>query len=228
MWTIYKAIERAWSKACEKQSVGHSYFSRRTTRTLDILRPAAVAIAACLLAPDSALADSAIDAGIQPYFVLGGWVTALVFLGLGFFFLQKGIGNRRMAAAAVQWPTVDGKVVSADVVKRVSKSDNEWDRFIPKIRYQYVVNGVRREGEVIRIGLDEMGYLTEDKAREHIARYPTGATIPVRYDPQHPEHAVLEMGELGAAGKIFAGSIFAAIGVAAVVFAIWIASLPNL
>ncbi len=189
---------------------------------------AIASIAACLLAPESALADSAIDADIQPYFVLGGWVTALVFLGLSFFILQKAIRGRRMAEAAVQWPTIDGTVMSADVVKRISKSaDNDWDYFVPQIRYDYAVNGILHQGEIIRIGLGEMGYLEETKAREHIARYPVGATIHVRYDPQNPEHAVLEIGEMGVTRKILAGSIFAGIGVAAVVFAIWIASLPN-
>ena len=89
-------------------------------------RPAAVALfTAWLLAPELALADSAIDAGVQPYFIFGGWGTALVFLGIGCFILQKALQNRRMAEAAMQWPTTDGMVVSAAVIKRVSKSQDE-------------------------------------------------------------------------------------------------------
>ena len=197
-------------------------------RTVGICRLAAfVPFVTCLVAPERALAASAIDAGVQPYFVLGGWGTALVFLGIGFFILRKAIGNRRMAEAAAQWPTTDGTVISTDVVKRVSKSENAFDYFVPQIRYEYETNGIRRQGDVIRIGLGDMGYPEEKEAREHVARYPVGATIPVRYDPQDPEHAVLEIGQIGVSRKILAGFIFAGIGIAAIVFAIWSASLPT-
>lgn len=197
-------------------------------RTFGICRLVAIVpIATCLLAPECALADSAIDAAIQPYFILGGWGTALVFLGIGLFILRKAIRNRRVAAAAAQWPTTKGTVISSDVVKRVSRSEQEFDYFVPQIRYEYVANGIRRHGDVIRIGLDDMGYPEERKAREHIALYPVGTTIPVRYDPQDPEHAVLEIGQVAVTRKILAGVIFAGIGIAAIVFAIWSASLPT-
>lgn len=203
--------------------------SSNTRHSFGIGRLAAVVpFAICLLAPESALADSSIDAAVKPYFVLGGWITALAFLGGGFFMLRKAIGNRRMAAAAMQWPTTDGTVISTTVVKRVFKSqEQKFDYFVPQVRYEYETNGIRRQGEVIRIGLDEMGYLEEKEAREHIALYQAGTTIPVRHNPQDPEHAVLETGQIGATGKIFAGFICAGIGIAAMVFAIWSASLPT-
>lgn len=107
--------------------------------------------------PERALADSVIDAAIRPYFVLGALVTALAFLGIGYFISRK-------AVAAEQWPTTDGTVISTDVVKRVFKSQDGFDYFVPRIRYEYTTNGIRRHGDVIRIGLDEMGYLEEKKA----------------------------------------------------------------
>ena len=189
----------------------------------------AIAIAAtCVLAPGSALADSAIDAAVKPYFVLGGWVTALVFLGIAYYLLSKAIRARRLAEAVEQWPTANGTVIASDIIKRISKSQDEFDTFIPQVRYAYTANGSRREGRLIRVGLDEMGYIAEKQAREHIARYPVGAKIPVRYNPKNPQQAVLEIGQVGAGRKMFAGFLLAAIGVAAIVFAIWIASLPTL
>jgi hypothetical protein len=197
-------------------------------RTYGIARVAVVVTtAACLFVPERALAGSVIDAAIKPYFVLGGLVTALVFLSVGYFISAKAIRNRRMAVVAEQWPTTDGTVISTDVVKCVSKSQDQFDYFVPQIRYAYTAKGMRRQGDVIRIGLDEMGYLEENKAREHIRLYPAGSTIPVRYDPQDPEHAVLETGHVGVTRKIFAGFIFAGIGIAAIVFSIWSASLPT-
>ncbi len=203
--------------------------ARGDRRALGVYRLAAVvAAASCFLPSGSALADSVIDAAVKPYFVLGGWLAALVFVGLGFLVLRNAIGNRRRAAAAAQWPTCDGRVISADVDKRVSKSaEQEFNYFVPRIRYEYTANGIRRQGEIIRIGLDDIGYPEEQKAREHIALYPVGKTIPVRYDPQNPDDSVLEVGELGVTRKIVAGVIFASLGAAAIVFAVWSGSLPT-
>ena len=53
-----------------------------------------------------------------------------------------------------------------------------------------------------------------------------GATIAVRYDPQNLQRAVLEIGQLGAARYLFAGTLFAGVGVGALAFAIWSATLP--
>ncbi len=205
------------------------HIPRACRRIFAVHRLAVVVPATSLvLAPGRALADSVIDAGVQPYFMLGGWATALVFLGLGFLVLRKAIGNRRMAAAAAQWPTCNGRVVSTDVVKRVSRSaEQEFDYFVPQVRYEYVTNGIRRQGDVIRIGLDEMGYPEERKAREHVALYPVGKTIAVRYDPHDPDQSVLEVGQVGVVRKMVAGVILAGVGIAAMVFAVWIASLPT-
>jgi len=114
-----------------------------------------------------------------------------------------------------------------EVIKHVSRSQDEFDTFVPRIRYEYVANRVRCEGEIIRIGLDEAGYLSEKQAREHMARYCVGATVAVRYDPETPQHAVLETGHVGLTSRIFAGLIFIGLGIAAVVFAVWIVILPT-
>jgi hypothetical protein len=52
-------------------------------------------------------------------------------------------------------------------------------------------------------------------------------TTPVRYDPRQPEHAVLETGQMGVTRRILAGSLIVGIGVAAIVFAVFIAGLPT-
>jgi hypothetical protein len=189
------------------------------------LLPCAV-VAIAVLLPDCAFADSAIDRAAKPYFVLGGGLAALVFLSIGFLLLSKALHHRRMAAAAVQWPVAQATVIAAEVIKRISKSDDEFDSYIPRVSYAYSVNGVRYEGNVIRIGLEERGYIREQQAHDHLARYPVGATIAVRYDPKKPEIAVLELGQVGAARYLLAGGLLAAVGVGAVVFAIWSATLP--
>lgn len=179
-----------------------------------------------MLAPERAFADSAIDRDVKPYFVLGGALAALVFLGIGFLLLSRAIRYRRLAAAAVHWPTTEGTVLATDVIKRVASSDDDYDRYVPRVRYAYTVNGVGRKSDVIRVGLSDLGYLREEQAREHLERYPLGATIAVRYDPQNPEQATLEAGQAGAARYFIAGGLLAGVGVGAIVFAIWSASLP--
>ncbi len=186
-----------------------------------------ILIAVCALAPEAAHAESAIDVTVKPYFMLGGSLAALLFLALGAFLLGKAIRNRRMAGAAVQWPTTTGTVLSAGVVKQVSKSENGFDCYLPKVRYEYHANGIRRRGDIIRIGLDDRGYPDQTKAREHAALYPVGATVSVRYDPLSPDDAVLEVGQVGVIRRMIAGSIFVGIGIASIVFAIWSASLPT-
>ena len=148
-------------------------------------------------------------------FVLGGLVTAVVFSSVGLLITWPAIAQRRMAAAAMhgRWSS---RVVSTDVLKKVFRSqDSDFDYFVPRIRYEYMTNGIRREGDVVRIGLDEMGYPLEKQAREHIARYPPGAKIPVRYDRHAPERAVLEAGHTGVTRKILAGFILLGLAIAA-------------
>jgi hypothetical protein len=186
-----------------------------------------VVVAIAVLVPDSALADSAIDRAVKPYFVLGGSLAALIFLSIGFVLLAKATHYRRVAAAAVQWPVAEGVVLAADVIKRTSKSDDEFDSYIPRVRYAYTANGVGYEGDVIRIGLEDIGYFKETQARDHMARYPVGAATAVRYDPQNPRSAVLEIGQVGAGRYLFAGVLLAGVGLGAVVFAIWSATLPT-
>jgi hypothetical protein len=159
--------------------------------------------------------------------VLGGLVTALAFLGIGILISWAALRKRRTAELAMRWPITDGAVISTQVIKRASRSEDEFDTFVPRIRYEYVANGVRCEGEILRIGLDETGYLSEKQAREQVARYSVGAAVAVRYDPQTPQHAVLETGHVGVTSRIFAGFIFIGLGVASVAFAVWIASLPT-
>ena len=106
----------------------------------------------------AALADSVIDAAIKPYFVLGGLVTALVFLSVGHLISWPAIAQRSMAAATMRWPVPGDWVVSTDVLKKVFRSqDSDFDYFVPRICYEYMTNGIRREGDVVRIGLDEIG-----------------------------------------------------------------------
>jgi hypothetical protein len=185
-------------------------------------------LAACVLVGllRPALADT-VDAEAKPYLVAGGCVAALAFAALGVFLLQKGLSLRRLANAAAGWPTTDGRVLECTVAKRLDKDGEggEMTRYIPQVRYAYNAGGAPRQGSTIRLGLTEAGYMVERQARDHIARYAIGGAVPVRYNPENPGMAVLELGQVGGNGMLFAGAIFAALALAAVVFAAWIVGL---
>jgi len=175
---------------------------------------------------DPACADT-VDAAAKPYMVGGGWLVGLALVALGGFLVRKGVAYRRTAEAISGWPTVDGKVIDSGIRTRVDKAGEGPDitRYIPQVRYAYTAGGVPREGATIRIGLAEFGYTIERRAREHVDRYPAGTAVPVHYNPTDPHMAVLEAGQVGGGNKIVAGAILLAVGLGALVFAIWIGGL---
>jgi hypothetical protein len=197
-------------------------------RTVGVRWPAAaVPIATCLVAPENALANSAVDAAFHPNLLLYGGFIALVFLSLGVLISRRAFCNRRMAAAVAQWPTTAGTVISADVTKRIHGAEISHYYFLPQVRYEYEANGVHCQGDIIRIGLDDLGYLKEKNARDHIALYPVGTAIAVHYDPQDPKHAALEIGQVGVNRMMLVGAIFAGLGIAMLLISIGSVSLPS-
>jgi hypothetical protein len=155
-------------------------------------------------------------------------VTAIFFISIGAILIRKGNRYLRSAAAAGQWPIVRGKVISSDVVRRVEKTqDGPSVLFIPAVHYLYDADGVRRDGRTIRTGLEDRGYLIEQQARDHVAKYPAGSKVPVRYDPQNPTEAVLELGQIGAGNNLLAGILLTLVGIAAVAFTVFSVVVPD-
>src|SRR5690242_12962526 len=159
--------------------------------------------------PAPAFAAAVVDVAAKPYMVGGGWIVGLIFAGLGGFLLCKGIAYRRSAEAMSAWQTVEGEVLESTVRKRVDRGYDGADitRYIPEVRYAYKLGGILREGTTVRIGLGDFGYMSERQARGHAGRYPVGARVGVRCDPQNADVAVLEGGQVGGGNKIVAGSI---------------------
>src|SRR5579871_52853 len=132
-----------------------------------------------------------------------------------------------MAAQSLQWPVIEGRIVSASV-KTEMRSDGEGSKsavYTPEARYSYAVAGKAYEGNVIRLGLEQFGYAAVAPAQKHIAPYEAGSPVPVHFDPDDPSLAVLELGESGAMRNLVAGSLFFLVGVFGLVFVVWITSL---
>jgi hypothetical protein len=188
----------------------------------------ATAILAILLTTNGALAEATIDSAVRPYFIASGAVTAIFFISVGAILIRRGNRYLRIAAAAAQWPTVTGRVVSSDVAKRIDKSqESSSEYFVPQVRYTYNPDGVGRDGRIIRPGLEDRGYPREQQARDFLAKYSVGSKVLVRYDPHSPADAVLELGQIGAGSKLFAGTLLLLIGIAGVAFAVFAVVVPS-
>src|SRR5487761_2038310 len=144
---------------------------RSAMRKADKYPFSAVAIVtAILMTTNGALAEATIDAGAKPYFIAGGVIATVFFISVGAMLIRKGNRYLRIAAAAAQWPIVTGEVVSTDVVERIDRTqDGPNTYFVPQVRYVYHADGVRRDGSVIRVGMENSGYPLERQARECLA-----------------------------------------------------------
>lgn len=189
---------------------------------------ATTAILAILVTPKSALAEATIDSTVRPYFIGGGVVTAIFFISVGAILIRRGQRYLRIAAAAAQWPIVKGKVIFSDITKRVDRTqDGPSAVFVPQVRYVYNADEVSREGRVIRAGLEERGHSLEQQARDYVAKYSVGSRVPVRYDPQNPADAVLELGQIGAGNNLLAGILLMLVGIGSVAFTIFSVVAPS-
>jgi len=186
------------------------------------------AIPALLMTTHAAWAATTIDSAVRPYFILGGAVTAIFFLSVGAILIRKGNRYLRIAAAVGQWPIVTGKVVSSNVAKRVHRTqDDSTEYFVPQVHYVYHADGIRRDGRVIRAGLEDRGYPLEQQALDCVAKYSAGSKVPVRYDPQNPADAVLEPGQMGAGSNLLAGILLMLVGIGGVAFTIFSVVTPG-
>jgi hypothetical protein len=188
---------------------------------------ASAVVTAFLMTTNSALAQTTIDSGAKPYFIIGGVIATIIFLSVGAILIRKGNRNLRIAAAAAQWPVVTGKVVSSQVVKRIDKTeDGPVVVFTPQVYYVYNADGVRRDGRVIQIGLEERGCI-ERLANDYVAKYSAGLGVSVRFDPHNPANAVLELGQIGGGSNLLAGILLAIVGLGGAAFTVFSIVTPS-
>lgn len=108
-------------------------------------------------------------------------------------FVALHIRRRQTAHRAASWPSVTGIVTQSHTARRWGLGNGIWIAglwYVPEIAYRYEVGGRAYKGR--KITLADRGYPKLKAAREVIARYPEGASIPVYYDPAKPRRAFLE------------------------------------
>ncbi len=119
---------------------------------------------------------------------LGIGIYAL-FLGLRVLWgmpaaLSQTLGVR---LAARRWPAAPGIIIGAEV--RVAPDSGKEPFYDAVVRYAYTVQGQEYEG-----AQDDLTYVsnTQKAAQAIVARYQVGASVPVYYDPQAPQRALID------------------------------------
>jgi Protein of unknown function (DUF3592) len=135
-----------------------------------------------------------------------GAVALVIFGAIGAYMIYAGLKNRRLARESEFWPSAGGTVLASEIAKRTIRSKQGTNTYYtPLVRYRYRVGGADHESTVIRFGDLESG--SAKFAEEYVARYPTGATVSVRYDPKEMSRATLETQSAGAT-QIWTGIFF--------------------
>lgn len=122
------------------------------------------------------------------------WLISLMayldlFIGLGLL-VYSGFAARETLAAR-GWPTTSGVVTFAGIVERSSGEDQPV--YAADLRYNYTVGSQPYQGTRIR-AVQAAGTPDSAAAESVLKRYVPGQQIPVYYNPDHPERAVLEQG----------------------------------
>lgn len=138
---------------------------------------------------------SDIIAWLQPYFPAGAIVHAfLFFVACGLVSSLVVISDLAETRAAMRWPTARGTVLSSRAESRRvltqtggGTTATVWS---PLVEYSYQVGARSYHGSRVAFGPEVAG--ARELADQTVARYPTGATVSVHYDPANPSHATLE------------------------------------
>lgn len=118
-----------------------------------------------------------------------------VFVGTGAF--VQYVMQRRQGSASTKWPTVSGKITQVDVVAEERREDDDDGRtriktlYRPDVQYAYAVGGREFHSNAWKWGWTAF-YPDEASAKATVAKYTVGASVPVFYNPENPEVAILE------------------------------------
>lgn len=147
---------------------------------------------------------------LAPAIILSG--AFLIFLLL----LILAIAQWIKVVLARGWPVAAGIVLESHVAESRDSHGSYRQRAV--INYRYEAGGQSFTNNVLAFGsrsLSEGGASAEKRAHEAVARYPVGRSVPVHYNPKHPEQSVLEIRSVLAKWLTLAAVIFLAAGVLA-------------
>lgn len=151
-----------------------------------------------------------------PAFLFG--LIAVVLFGVAAWLLIPGVRELRQALASKNWPSVPGKIVSANVIYSPPPNTDmdsgvRRGTYRPVLEYDYAVSGKSYRANHRVFGDESISYGTASRAEAVIGDYPPERAVQVYYDPTDPGNAVLLPGRTGAVVQaLVAGVICLAIG----------------
>lgn len=119
---------------------------------------------------------------------LGSFFFLAVFFAAGVGLSWWGWTILQDARASSGWPSVQGQITQSVVVE---DRDEDGTSYEADVRYEYVVNDQRYNGDVVNFG-EYSG--SRSHAEGIVNRYSVGQTVAVYYDPGEVTTAVLEPG----------------------------------
>lgn len=146
--------------------------------------------------------------GLAIGFFIGGF-----FVLIGAILIFVTIRAKRKIAESQKWPTALGTILSSEVRRSVSH-DSDGDTttsYQPVVKYTYSVFGTSYNSQRLTFGVQNSSH---KYAQATVQRYPPNSHVPVHYNPNKPEEAVLEVQETsGNTCTLVAGIVFIAVGV---------------
>ncbi|MCT4656866.1 MAG: DUF3592 domain-containing protein [Cohaesibacter sp.] len=134
----------------------------------------------------------------------------------GFAFLYLGIMLVQDAKNAVNWPSVEGTILSSSVSTVKQTKGRKKTFHYPHVVYEYVQDGEVKQSD--RLSMSDMGYSKMKLAKVIVDDYPKGSKHPVYIDPQNSSVTILRPGEDSIAEfALWFGVGFIAVGL----FAFW-------
>ena len=111
-----------------------------------------------------------------------------IFGGIGWFLSKKSKEAKALRAAARNWASTTGKIVTS----RVEVSGGDHTTVSPHIVFQYNVYGKEYSNSQIKAGDIHIATYGSRGAYDIVDKYPVGAEVTVYYDPENPEQSALE------------------------------------
>lgn len=119
-------------------------------------------------------------------------ITTIPFVLVALFLFLWAMRGRRKAAAARNWPTTMGRVLSAEVETRRSHSSEGGTStsYYPNIIYEYQVDGRPYRSNQFYVAMP-VGLGNYAKVYQQVSQYTVGSMVEVYYNPEDPTQAAL-------------------------------------
>ena len=123
-----------------------------------------------------------------PLCVCAGFAGVFAMAGIVFYGFSRKARLGRTSAQS--WPATQGTILSSRLKWR--RGPDHRDEQYSEVIYRYEVNGASYQGQVVKAGEQFVKIRLPGENQEVVARYPTGATVTVYYNPTNPADAALE------------------------------------